>query len=125
VRPWTMPIDRWPSSAKGRSRVVAFGSLVWLVGNGTAEDPSFASQVRATFAALDAGLRDGGSTRSRLLSVHVLFADLGRAAEFEPLWLAWIGNDPSGWPQRACYQARLATALQIEIVAVAARDSPG
>lgn len=120
-----MPIDRWPSSAGGRSRVVAFGSLVWLVGNGPAEDPSFASQVRATFATLDAGLRDAGSTRSRLLSVHVLLADVGRAAEFEPFWIDWIGADPAGWPQRACYQARLARGLQVEIVAVAARDSPG
>ena len=63
------------------------------------------------------------SSRSRLLSLQVLLADMAQRPEFDRHWLAWIGDDPAHWPQRACVQAALAPGLLIELIAVAATGS--
>ena len=73
-----------------------------------------------SLAALEAHLLEAGSSRSRLLSIQVLLADIADRPEFDRHWLAWIGPDPDHWPQRACYQAALAPGLLIELIAVAA-----
>jgi enamine deaminase RidA (YjgF/YER057c/UK114 family) len=119
-----MTIDRWPSGAPGRSRAVAYGDLVWTVANATdpTTTPDFPAQVTQTLDALDAALREAGSSRERLLSVQVILASLAMKSAFDEIWCAWIGPDPQHWPQRACFEGKPAPGLLVEIVAVAVRD---
>jgi enamine deaminase RidA (YjgF/YER057c/UK114 family) len=116
-----MTIERWPGTATGRSRASGHGGLLWLVANATDPAADFRKQVGQTLAALGGTLREAGSDRSRLLSVQVLLADIGAKPVFDELWQAWIGTDPAGWPQRACFQVVLTPGLLVEITAVAAR----
>jgi enamine deaminase RidA (YjgF/YER057c/UK114 family) len=117
-----MNIDRWKGSAAGRSRASAMGETVWLVANATNPTPDFRDQVGESLSILDATLRETNSSRARLVSVQVLLTDMANKAVFDEMWLAWIGPDPAGWPQRSCLEVGLASGLMVEIVAVAARD---
>jgi enamine deaminase RidA (YjgF/YER057c/UK114 family) len=116
-----MKIERWPAGAAGRSRAVAFGSLLWVVANATNADTDFQSQVTETLARLDASLEEAGSNRSSLLSVQVLLSDISLRSAFDERWQTWIGADPDAWPQRACFQVGLSTGLLVELIVVAAR----
>ena len=98
-----------------------FGDLVWLVANARPDAGGIEVQSAEALALLDDRLRTAGSDRASLLSVHVLLADIEHRAVFDRHWDAWIGADPHGWPQRACYGASLAPGLLVEIVATAAR----
>lgn len=120
-----MTIDRWRGSATGRSRMTAFGPLLYLVANTDDSASDFPAQAKRTLELLDANLRDGRSNRSRLLTVQVLLQDIRDKPAFEALWQDWIGPNPEAWPQRSCYEVVLTPTLLIEIVAVAARDDPG
>jgi enamine deaminase RidA (YjgF/YER057c/UK114 family) len=118
-----MNIQRWAASAQGRSRAVAFESLLWVVANATKASTDFQAQVTETLARLDASLLEAGSNRSSLLSVQVLLNDIGQQTVFDEIWQTWIGPDPDRWPQRACFQAGLSTGLLVELIVVAARAS--
>lgn len=120
-----MNIERWPSSAPGRSRTVAFGGVVWTVANATDPTADFEVQVRQSLQMLDDHLRQAGSARTHLLSLQVILADIANRAAFDRQWQEWIGPDPAHWPQRACFQSGLAPGLQIELVAVAAPATAG
>jgi enamine deaminase RidA (YjgF/YER057c/UK114 family) len=111
---------RWPGGAPGRSRTVRHGDTVYTVANARRPGAPFADQVMESLAMLDTHLAEAGSSRAGLLSLQVLLADIADRPEFDRHWLAWIGDDPSHWPQRACYQAALAPGLAIELIAVAA-----
>ena len=113
-------IERWPSGAPGRSRTVRHGDTVYTVANARRVPAPFADQVAESLAMLDAHLAEAGTARSRLLTIQVLLADIGQRPEFDRHWLAWIGDDPAHWPQRACFQAALAPGLMVELIAVAA-----
>ena len=113
-------IARWPGGAPGRSRTVRHDGTVYTVANARRLPAPFADQVTESLAMLDAHLAEAGSSRERLLSIQVLLADIADRPEFDRHWLAWIGDDPAHWPQRACCQAALAPGLMIELVAVAA-----
>ena len=114
-------IERWPASGAGRSRACAIGSLVWVVGNATDSGSDFRTQVTQTLNSLDLSLEAAGSSRSKLLSVQVLLADIGTKPAFEDMWQAWVGPDSSSWPQRSCVQVGLSPGLFIEITAIATR----
>jgi enamine deaminase RidA (YjgF/YER057c/UK114 family) len=113
-------ISRWPAGGPGRSRTVRHGDTVYTVANARQAAAPFADQVAQSLDALEAHLLEAGSSRSRLLSIQVLLADIADRPEFDRLWMPWIGADPDHWPQRACYQAALAPGLLIELIAVAA-----
>ncbi|WP_423837557.1 Rid family hydrolase [Variovorax terrae] len=115
-----MQVDRWPSSAPGRSRVVSCAGLVWAVAN--ARDPSqpFEAQVAESLQMLGAHLQEAGSAKTHILSLQVLLSDIAKRSVFDSLWQEWIGSKAEHWPQRACFQAELAPGLQVELVAVAA-----
>ncbi|MEP6768610.1 MAG: Rid family hydrolase [Acidobacteriota bacterium] len=114
-------IERWRAGSDGRSRAVAFGSLVWVVANGDESEP-FERQLAGSFARVDRSLEEAGSDRGRLLSVQIVLSDLRRKADLDRAWNDWIGGDATRWPQRSCIQAGLTGGLQVEIVAVAARE---
>ena len=117
------PITRWSGGAPGRSRTVRHDDTVYTVANARRLPASFAEQAVESLAMLDAHLAEGGSSRSGLLSIQVLLTDIADRAEFDRLWVEWVGDDPAHWPQRACYQAALAPGLMIELIAVAAAPS--
>ena len=115
-------IERWPSGSSGRSRAVGFGSLLWVVANALDSNADFRAQVAETLERLDSMLREGNSSRLRLLCVQVLLADMKTKQRFDEAWSLWIGDDPISWPQRSCIEVGLASGLLVEIVAVAARE---
>lgn len=119
-----MLVQRWPASGKGRSKVVAYGGLVWTVANARTTPASFVDQVRESLDLLEAHLLLAGSSRKGLLSIQVMLSDIANRDAFDEIWQAWIGPEPGHWPQRACFQAGLAPDLLVELVAVAAVD-PG
>ena len=118
-------IERWRGPAEGRSRMVAFGELVWAVSNASTPGADFEAQVFETLQRLDQSLREAGSDRGRLLSVQVILADVSMRGAFDALWQAWIGPDPLHWPQRAVHGGALAPGLLLEVVATAARSVDG
>ena len=117
-------ISRWPSGAPGRSRSVRHGDTIYTVANARQASARFEDQVTQSLAMLETHLREAGSSRSRILSIQVLLADIDRRLEFDRHWVAWIGDDPAHWPQRAVYQAALAPGLMIELIAVTAAEVP-
>lgn len=116
-----MTIERWRGSAAGRSRIVAFGNLVWTVANASTQGADFEAQAVETLQRLDQSLREAGSDRNRLLSVQVILADIAMREAFDAIWQAWIGPDPGHWPQRAVFGGSLAPGLMLEVIAMAAR----
>jgi len=116
----TREIERWPGSAPGRSRAVAFGDLVWAVADAPGHG-GIAEQTRECLRRLDRHLAEAGSDRSRLLSVQIFLADIGQKAAMNDGWTEWLGSDPAHWPQRSCLGAELEDDALIEIVAIAAR----
>jgi enamine deaminase RidA (YjgF/YER057c/UK114 family) len=118
-----MLVERWPSSAGGRSRTVACGGLVWTVANAVDKHAGFSAQVAQSLEMLDQHLREAGSARTHLLSVQVILADIQDRASFDEQWREWIGTAPEHWPQRACFESGLAPGLLVELVAVAASAS--
>lgn len=115
-------IQRWPSGAPGRSRTVRHGDTIYTVANARVPSASFADQAAQALAMLEQHLAEGGSSRSSILSIQVLLADIDRRPEFDRQWLGWIGDDPAHWPQRAVHQASLAPGLLLELIVVAAAD---
>jgi enamine deaminase RidA (YjgF/YER057c/UK114 family) len=116
-------ISRWPAGGPGRSRTVRHGDTVYTVANARQPAAPFADQATQSLDMLEAHLLEAGSSRSRLLSIQVLLADIADRPAFDRHWIAWIGADPDHWPQRACHQAALAPGLLVELIAVAAADA--
>ena len=120
-----MPIERWSSSSKGRSRTVAYGGVIWTVANATDSSATFEDQVAQSLGVLESHLREAGSARTHLLSLQVILSDIANRGAFDTLWQEWIGSNPEHWPQRACFQATLAPGLLVELIAVAAPSDQG
>jgi len=118
-------IQRWASTAQGRSRSVAYGGLVWTVANATDISAGFETQVAQSLAVLESHLTEAGSARTHLLSLQVILMEIANRDAFDQQWREWIGPDPAHWPQRVCFQADLAPGLLVELVAVAASASAG
>ena len=114
-------IERIPGNVPFRTWGSAYRDLVWVLGMSDDLALPFEGQAERAFAALDRGLRQAGSERSRLLSVQVYLYDIARKGEFDKTWAAWIGDDPQGWPMRSCVEVTFAGGNKIELIAVAAR----
>jgi len=113
-------VRRWPSSGRGRSRIVSFGDLVWTVANASDASAPLGEQIVQSLSMLEQHLAAAGSARTHLLSLQVMLKDIADRESFDKRWHEWIGPNPEHWPQRACFQASLAPGLLIELVAVAA-----
>jgi len=112
---------RWPSSAGGRSRVVARGAQVFAVANASDPQLDFDGQLSQTLEMLDAHLAHAGASRASLLSVQIFLADMRHKKQLDTAWRAWIGEDSAAWPQRAVVGAELDGGLLVEMVAQAFR----
>ncbi|OAI47003.1 hypothetical protein AYO44_10370 [Planctomycetaceae bacterium SCGC AG-212-F19] len=113
-----MDIERFRGNAAGRSRAVAFDSLVFTVATAPGST-SVQEQTRQVLARIEANLADAGSDKTRLLSATVYLADIASKTAMDEVWNEWIG--PENWPQRACVQVGLAPNTLVEITMIAAR----
>ena len=81
-------------------------------------ESSFADQVQAVLANLDAILEAAGTNRDRLISCRVYIDDLGAWGEFNKLYAAWLGKHK---PARCVVPVpHLHYGLKLELEAVAA-----
>lgn len=111
-------IERLPGTAAGRSRAVRYAGLVWTVATASEKLPSMRAQTASTLEAIDRNLAAAGTDKRRILSATVYIADMGRKAEMNEAWLAWV--DPGNAPQRACIGVTLEGEALVEIVVCAA-----
>ena len=115
-----MKIERLAGKAPGRSAGSAFGQLVFIATVANDRDADLVDQSRDVLARLEGQLGELGSDKAKLLSATIYLANMSRKNEFDSVWIDWIGDDQTNWPQRACVGASLAgnTAVEISIVAV-------
>jgi enamine deaminase RidA (YjgF/YER057c/UK114 family) len=101
------------------SQVVVHRGTIYLAGQ-VADDPqpSVREQTRQIPAKIDRLLAEARSDRSKILSANVWLADMGRFAEMNEVWDAWVA--PGATPARATVEAKLARpANLVEIMVVA------
>jgi enamine deaminase RidA (YjgF/YER057c/UK114 family) len=80
---------------------------------------SAAEQCRQLLQKAQARLDALGSSRSKLLFVAIILADMSYFDEVNQIWDAWI--DPAAPPVRACFQAGLTQpSLKLEMIMIAA-----
>jgi len=104
------------------SQAVVHGNTVYLAGQ-VADDPvpSVGEQTKQVLARIDRLLKDAGTDKTKLLSANIWLTDIGRFAEMNAVWDAWVS--PGNTPARATTQAALAAPqFLVEIAVIAARD---
>lgn len=119
------PIQRIPGTFSTRSWGSAYRDLVWALGMSDDFTLDFSGQGQRAIAALDHGLAQVGSDKTRLISVQVFLENVvAQKKEFDDMWAEWIGMNPEHWPMRSCVQVVFAGGNRIELLAVAVRDEP-
>ena len=108
------------------SDAAIFNKVVYLAGQVPEKtlDQGLAAQTQEVLAIIDALLEQAGSHKSRILGCQIFLKDIGRIAEMNQVWDAWI---PGGHtPPRATVQAQLADPRwAVEIVVTAALRAAG
>jgi enamine deaminase RidA (YjgF/YER057c/UK114 family) len=103
------------------SEVAVFNKVAYLAGQVPEQSVKLglAEQTREVLGMVDKLLEQVGSDKSRILTCQIFLKDIGRIAEMNSVWDAWI---PSGHtPPRATVQALMAdTDWSIEVVVTAA-----
>jgi enamine deaminase RidA (YjgF/YER057c/UK114 family) len=117
----SMPIKRIEAGPR-MSQAVVHGNVVYLAGQVAADPvPSVGEQTKQILATIDTLLKAVGTDKSKLLSAQIFLADIGRFAEMNAVWDAWVS--PGNTPARATIQAALARPqLLVEIMVTAATD---
>jgi len=107
------------------SGAVVHGGLVWLAGQ-VADDASLDAegQTADILRQIDGLLHQAGTSKSRLLLVTVVLADIRDAPAMNRAWDRWL--DPAAKPARMTVQAPLVDpSWRVEITGVAALPGPG
>jgi enamine deaminase RidA (YjgF/YER057c/UK114 family) len=117
-------IQRHHTSAR-MSKIVQHGGLLYLCGQTAKGSPSAASDISAqtteVLSRVDALLAEGGSDRTRLLTVTIYLRDIADFAAMNVVWEAWLAGMQAGAPARTTVEAALATeSLRVEMTVVAA-----
>ena len=104
------------------SQVVIHGDTVYLAGvvAHTNKGKSVTEQTREILATIDGHLASAGTDKSKLLPANIWITDMGKFAEMNAMWDAWVslGNTPA----RACVEAKLASPdYHVEIMVTAAK----
>ena len=102
------------------SGAVVHGGLVWLAGQ-VADDAGLDAegQTADILRQIDGLLHQAGTSKSRLLSVTVVLADIRDAPAMNRAWDRWL--DPAAKPARMTVQAPLVDpSWRVEITGVAA-----
>jgi enamine deaminase RidA (YjgF/YER057c/UK114 family) len=104
------------------SQIVIHGDTVYLAGivAHANKGKSVTEQTREILATIDNYLAQADSDKSKLLSANIWIADMGKFAEMNAVWDAWVV--PGQTPARACVEARLAAPnYHVEIMVRAAK----
>lgn len=104
------------------SQIVVHGDTVYLAGivARAAKGRSVTEQTQEILASIDSYLAQAGTDKTRLLSATIYITDMGRFAEMNAVWDAWVA--PGHTPARATVEAKLAAPdYNVEIMVVAAR----
>jgi enamine deaminase RidA (YjgF/YER057c/UK114 family) len=104
------------------SQIVIHGDTVYLAGivAHANKGKSVTEQTKEILATIDNYLAQAGSDKSKLLSANIWITDMGKFAEMNAVWDAWVV--PGQTPARACVEARLAAPdYHVEIMVRAAR----
>lgn len=112
------PITRHARLGATRARSAVHDGRVYTVAVSPVKSASMEEQAREALKQLDAHLEEAGTDKRHVLSATVFITDMGRKAEMNAVWDAWI--DPANPPQRACIGATLEGDDLIEFVVVAA-----
>ncbi len=113
---------KYPASNNGApviSRVVEYGSTVFICG--TLPDPvgDIATQTSQALERIDEALKLAGSSKSRLLTAQIWLADMRLLEAHNAVWNDWV--DPENPPVRACVRADLVRTCLVEIMVTAAK----
>lgn len=114
-------IERQPGVAPGRSSASAAGCFVFAVASADDKSADLRTQTALTFEKVDRLLRAAGTDGQHILSATVYLANIEDKSEFDTYWRDWVGDDPQGWPQRACIGAVLSKGTRVEISLIALR----
>ncbi len=117
-------ILRVPGNVPTRCWGSAYQDIAWVLGMSDDFSLPFLEQAERAFAALDRGLSQVGTDRTRLINVQVYLYDIDEKRTFDEMWANWIGDEPARWPMRSCVQVTFAGNNKIELIAVAARPAP-
>ena len=87
----------------------------------TLPDPvgDIAAQTQQVLDRIDTALSLAGTSKSKLLTAQVWFADMGLFEAHNAVWNAWV--DPQNAPVRACVRADLVRNSLVEIMVTAAK----
>jgi enamine deaminase RidA (YjgF/YER057c/UK114 family) len=112
-------IERFQASAR-MSQVVVHQGVAYVAGQVADEPtPSVGDQTKQVLDKIERMLVLAGTDKSRILSANVWLSDIGRFAEMNEVWDAWVS--PGNSPARATVQAALARPGRVvEIAAIAA-----
>ena len=104
------------------SQIVIHGDTVYLAGvvAHANKGKSMTEQTKEILSTIDKYLAQAGSDKSKLLRANIWITDMGKFAEMNAVWDAWVA--PGNTPARACVEAKLASPdYFVEIMVVAAK----
>jgi len=104
------------------SQVVIHGDTVYLAGivARANKGKSVTEQTREILSTIDKYLAQAGTDKAKLLSANIWMTDMGKFAEMNAVWDAWVS--PGNTPARATVEAKLAAPdYAVEIMVVAAK----
>ena len=116
-----MTIERKEVGAR-MSQIVIHGDTVYLAGivAHANKGKSMTEQTREILATIDNYLAQAGSDKAKLLSANIWITNMGKFAEMNAVWDAWV--TPGQTPARACVEAKLASPdYHVEIMVRAAK----
>lgn len=104
------------------SQIVVHGDTVYLAGivAQANKGKSVTEQTKEILATIDKYLAQAGSDKSKLLTATIYITDMGKFAEMNAVWDAWVS--PGNTPARATVEAKLAAPdYNVEIMVVAGK----
>ena len=118
-----MSIQRVSSTEPHKSpiynKAVIHGGTVYLAGQ-VASNPegSAAEQTRQILAQIDHYLERSGTSKEKLLTATVMFADMRYYEEVNSVWDEWVS--PDAIPTRTAFEAKLVTPMHLVAIEVTA-----
>ncbi len=116
-----MKIERHHTGPR-MSQIVAHGDTIYLAGivAQSNKGKSVTEQTREILSTIDAYLAQVDSDKSKILSATIYLADIGKFADMNAVWDAWVAVGQA--PARATVEAKLAAPdYTVEIMVTAAR----
>ena len=104
------------------SQIVVHGDTVYLAGVVAtgAKGKSVTDQTKDVLATINKYLAQAGSNKTKLLSATIYITDMGKFAEMNAVWDAWVS--PGNTPARATVEVKLAAPkYNVEIMVTAAK----